>query len=187
MELPECIGSEQVVLAEARDGVVHSRHVAGGGHIEAAHLGHVRKGVQKLGRARDWARARKRAGLKRHRLQHRHVRVDVLLEESGVLLACFHLKGELRDLGRAPVDLHAKEILLQDERRYILGQVTLFLVDLEQHVERVHQNVPASARRVAQRQVLGRVHLDKVLGLALGRYVVVHLSRQGTVGVVEHP
>ena len=44
-----------------------------------------------------------------------------------------------------------------------------------------------SARRVAQRQLLGRVDLDEVLGLALGCYVVVHLVGERRVRVVQHP
>ena len=100
------------------------------------------EGVEELSRARNRARARKHAGFELDGLEYRHVRVDALFEELGILLARLHLERELGDLSRAAVNLHAEEVILQDKRWDVLREVALLLIDFEEQVECVHEDMP---------------------------------------------
>ena len=108
-------------------------------------------------------------------------------EEPAVVLAGAHGERQARDLGGALVDLHAGEVLLEDEPRDVAFAVTALGVHLEQQGEGVDQDVTASARRVAEGDVLGPLDADEVLVSRIGLDVVRHALAQAAAGVVQHP
>jgi hypothetical protein len=90
---------------------------------------------------------------------------DAAREEVVVPLPRLHLEGERGDLGRAGVDLHAGEVLREDERGDVRRAVAFLEIHVEEEVEGIDQDVAGAAGGVAQGDLLGGVYADEVLDL----------------------
>ncbi len=122
-----------------------------------------------------------------HRGHDVDVRAHSPAEKPSIVLAGAHGKRQASDLRRARVNFQTREVVLQNKPGNLAFAIAALFIHGKQQVERIHQNMTRTARRVAQRYVLWPINMDEILMLGIGLYVVFHLLAQATLRVVQHP
>ena len=122
-----------------------------------------------------------------HRRHNVNVGLHAPAEETTIVLASAHGKRQARDLRRTRVNFQTGKVVLQNELRNLALTIAALLIHGEQQIERVHQNMARTARRVAQRYFLGPVYANEVFMFGIGLNIVFHALTQTALRVVQHP
>ena len=103
------------------------------------------------------------------------VRLDLaaFAEEAAVFAPGLHGEGEGGEVGGSFVDLHAEEVVFQNQAGDFVGGVAGFVVDAVEEVEGVGEHVAGAAGGVADGEVFGRIDLEDLSGVFPNRVDVV--------------